>query len=155
MINNQKYRYGLPVVFWMMVIFWMSTGTFSSENTSLIIEPMLHFFMPGLSHLTIDIIHGFIRKCAHIGEYFILGFLLFRFFRGNAATPGVLKWTTSAMIVLTLYAASDEFHQSFVATRTASVIDVGFDMAGGLLAQLVFGFWHLLRQKQATGSKQL
>ncbi|MGD0662387.1 MAG: VanZ family protein [Syntrophorhabdales bacterium] len=33
--------------------------------------------------------------------------------------------------------AGDEFHQSFVATRTASITDVGIDTAGGVFAQVV------------------
>jgi VanZ family protein len=45
-------------------------------------------------------------------------------------------------LIVALYAASDEFHQSFVPTRTALVSDVFVDTAGGaagLLALWAFG----------------
>ena len=87
-------------------------------------------------------IHGLIRKCGHIIEYFILGLLLFRAFRGNSKESRIRYWAFSSIIVVILYAASDEFHQSFVSTRTASVIDVVFDTTGGILAQAVSALRH-------------
>jgi VanZ family protein len=135
------------VVAWMIIIFWMSTGSFSSHNTSLLIKPILRFLMPGLSEPKIAILHTLIRKCAHITEYFILGLLLFRFFRSDYPGSKMIRWMTSSMIVLILYAASDEFHQSFIETRTASLIDVGIDTAGGLFSQVVSALWQLHSQK--------
>jgi VanZ family protein len=88
-----------------------------------------------------------IRKFAHLTEYFILGLLLFRFFRNDSNDLKMLRWMISAMIVLALYAAGDEFHQSFVPTRTASIVDIGIDISGGLLAQLVSGFGLLYWQR--------
>jgi VanZ family protein len=45
---------------------------------------------------------------------------------------------------IVLYASSDEFHQSFVATRTASIIDVGIDTLGGTLAIAIGALWRLV-----------
>lgn len=130
-------RYWLPVVSWMGVIFWMSTGTFSAENTSSIIEPVLRFLLPSISPQAVDTIHGVIRKCGHVTEYFILGLLLFRAFRGDSRESRTMRWAASAFVILVLYAAGDEFHQSFVSSRTASVVDVGIDTLGGIIAQVV------------------
>jgi VanZ family protein len=130
----------------MSFIFWMSTGTFSAENTSLIIEPILHFLMPSISPERMAMIHGIIRKLGHVTEYFILGVLLFRAFRGGSEELRNLQWAFSSLLVVVLYAASDEFHQSFVLTRTASLFDVGIDTLGGILAQSVSILWHLSRQ---------
>jgi len=127
-------NYWIPVILWMGVIFWMSTGTFSSQNTALIIEPIVRFLMPSISQEMIDLIHGTLRKLAHVGEYFILGILLFRAFRGDSKKLGVAKCAVLSFVVLALYAASDEFHQSFVATRTASLDDVFIDMLGGIIS---------------------
>jgi VanZ family protein len=137
----QKTKYWLPVAFWMAVIFWMSTGTFSAQNTSLIFEPLIRFLLPGISLHSVEVIHGVIRKCGHVSEYFILGILLFRAFRRGSMEAKTLRWVLSALVVVVLYAASDEFHQSFVASRTASVVDVGIDMTGGTVAQLVSVYW--------------
>jgi len=46
-----------------------------------------------------------------------------------------------------LWAATDEFHQSLVPTRTASFMDVGIDTAGGILALFVIGWCHRHRKK--------
>jgi VanZ family protein len=134
---NRNFKHWVPVVLWMSFIFWMSTGTFSAENTSLIIEPILHFLMPSISPEQVAVIHGVLRKLGHVSEFFILGILLFRAFRGGSKEVRNLRWAVSSLLVVVLYAASDEFHQSFVTTRTASLFDVGIDTFGGILAQCV------------------
>ncbi len=89
-----------------------------------------------LSGEKVDLIHAIIRKLAHIIEYLILGFLLFRAFRGRSDVRWNWRWFFLTSIVVLLWAASDEFHQSFVPTRTASIVDVGIDIVGGILGQL-------------------
>jgi VanZ family protein len=143
MTLSRYLKYWSPLLLWMLFIFWMSTGTFSAENTSLIIEPLLRFLMPSLSAENADIIHGLIRKLGHVVEYFILGFLLFRAFRGGSKELRIPRWVFSSFIFLALYAASDEFHQSFVSTRTASLYDVGIDMLGGTIALGLCALLHL------------
>lgn len=145
--NRNIIKYLLPVIFWMCFIFWMSTGTFSSQNTFPLVETVLRFLVRNLSSQEVDLIHGWIRKSAHVAEYFILGLLLFRAFRGGSMGSWNWRWTFFAVMVVVLWAASDEFHQSFVPTRTASVVDVVIDTAGGVLAQLVIIFWHRYRKK--------
>ena len=142
----RNFRYWVPVLLWMSFIFLMSTGTFSGENTSLIIEPILHFLMPSITPEKVDLIHGAIRKLGHVTEYFILGILLFRAFRCGSKELLSWRWALYSILVVVLYAASDEFHQSFVSTRTASLFDVGIDTLGGILAQGVSVLWHLSRQ---------
>jgi VanZ family protein len=136
-------KYWGPVVLWIGFIFWMSTGTFSSQNTSLIIEPILRFLLPSISPEKVAIIHGAIRKLGHVTEYFILGIFLFRAFRGGSKELKNLRWAFSSFLVVVLYAASDEFHQSFISSRTASLVDVGIDTLGGILAQGVSVLRHL------------
>jgi VanZ family protein len=140
-------KYWLPVILWMCFIFWMSTETFSSENTFSWIEMLLRFLAPNLSAQEMVFIHGLIRKAAHVIEYFVLGLLLFRTFRGRSALLWNWRWSFFAVILVALWAASDEFHQSFVSTRTASVVDVSIDTAGGILAQFVAALWHRYRRK--------
>ncbi|MGD0884592.1 MAG: VanZ family protein [Thermodesulfovibrionales bacterium] len=141
MALNRFTHFWLPVISWMGLIFWMSTETFSAENTSLIIGPVLLFLVPGISSQDQNMIHGLIRKSAHVTEYFVLGLLLFRAFRGGSKESRTLRWSLSSVLVVLLYAASDEFHQSFVPTRTASLIDVGIDTMGGIIAQAVSVLW--------------
>ncbi len=133
--QRRNFRHWAPVFLWMGVIFFMSTGVFSEQNTSLIIEPVLQLFAPSLSQHQIKMIHDLIRKAGHVTEYFIFGLLLFRAFYGSSAEKRTWRWAVLSAVFAALYAASDEFHQSFVATRTPSVLDVGIDTAAGILAQ--------------------
>lgn len=128
----------------------MSTGTFSEQNTSLIIEPVIGLLMPDLPPKKVDVIHGAIRKAAHVTEYFIFGILLFRAFRGSSDKPRPWQWTIYSLLITLGYAAGDEYHQSFVSTRTASLLDVCFDVSGGLLALAV----SILRHRR-TGQNSL
>jgi VanZ family protein len=137
MLSRNIIKYWSPVILWMSVIFWMSTGMFSSENTSHIILPLIDYLFPSISPQTVALIHGLIRKTGHVAEYFILGLFLFRAFRGESLHRWRLRCSIYAIIGVALYALSDEFHQSFVATRCASIVDVGIDSAGGALSQIV------------------
>jgi len=131
----------LPIVLWFCFIFWMSTGSFSSGNTFPAVKAILQFLLPNLSAREVILIHAMVRKAAHLFEYFVLGFLLFRAFH----VPGAgwkWRWCLFAVIGVVLWALGDEFHQSFVATRTSSITDVGIDTAGGILSQIVSAIWY-------------
>ncbi len=131
-----------PVFLWLCFVYFMSTGTFSSANTFSIIGAALRFLFPTLSGDEISMIHGIIRKGAHVTEYFVLGLLLLRAFRLGSGGTWKWRWPVFALIGVALYALGDEFHQSFVPTRTASMKDVGIDTIGGFLAQCVGVAWH-------------
>jgi len=110
-------------------------------------ETALRIFLPKISSRELDLIHAMIRKSGHVMEYFTLGLLLFRAFRDGSIGSWNWRWSFFAGILLALWAAGDEFHQSFVPTRTASVVDVVLDIAGGVLAQFAIIFWHRYRKK--------
>ena len=135
-------RRWFPVITWLSLVFFMSTGTFSAENTFSVMGPVLHFFFPGLSADRVEMIHWMIRKGAHASEYFVLGLLLLRAFRTNSSLEWRWRWPLFAAIGVLLWALGDEFHQSFEPTRTASIIDVGIDTAGGVIGQVVGIFWY-------------
>ena len=92
-------------------------------------------------------IHLLIRKCGHLTEYAVLALLLWRAVRRpvkNDPRPWVWPEAGLALAIVFLYAASDEFHQIFVPTRTAQVSDVFIDTAGGtasLIALWIIGRW--------------
>jgi VanZ family protein len=71
-----------------------------------------------------------LRKAAHMAEYGLLWFLWHRALR--TATP----WP--AVIITLAYAASDEFHQSFVAGRHGSPLDVLIDAVGVAIAVILY-----------------
>jgi len=132
---GKKIQYWFPVFLWICFIFWMSTGMFSAQNTYLFFEPLLRFFVPSVSHKEIFFFHIILRKIAHLTEYFISGLLLFRAFRNGSDKKKEWLWAAFSLFIVVIIASSDEFHQSFVSTRTASFVDVGIDILGGFLAQ--------------------
>jgi VanZ family protein len=147
-LSKDAVKTWLPVVVWLAFVFFMSTAAFSADNTFSVVETLLRLLCPWLGPRQIVSIHAVIRKGAHVFEYFVLGLLLVRAFRGSGASRG-RKWLWPALAVsgIVLWALGDEFHQSFVATRTASLMDVAIDTAGGMLALVVEGAWHRLRQR--------
>ena len=127
-------KYWLPVLFWLGLIFIGSTDLMSAQQTSRIIGPILRWFNPEISAAAIAQVQFVVRKIAHVSEYAILATLLWRALRLGVA------WTTkmSILFVVTLcacalFAASDEFHQSLVPSRTASAVDVLLDLVGALV----------------------
>jgi VanZ family protein len=125
----------------------MSTEAFSSQNTFSLVKTILRSLFPKISSHEVRLIHGMIRKAGHVIEYFILGLLLFRGFRGGSTASWKWRWNLFAVIGVVVWAVSDEWHQSFIPTRTASVVDVGIDTVGGILAQLVSALRHCYTRK--------
>jgi VanZ family protein len=145
---NRYIKYWVPVLLWMIFIFWMSMGTFSSQHTALIVEPILRFLTPSISREMTIMIHKALRKSGHVTEYLVFGYLLFRAFRGGSKELRIRRWVLSSFIVLVLYAASDEFHQSFVSGRTASVYDFGIDVLAGVVALGASALLYISRQRR-------
>jgi VanZ family protein len=131
----------------MAVTFLMSTGWFTSDNTSRIIVPLIRYLFPSATPHQITIAHEIIRKMAHVTEYFLLGLLLYRAFKSDSKGLTVWRFAAFALAVVALYASTDEFHQTFVAGRTPSIIDVGIDTFGGFLAQCVCLTWFHYRRR--------
>lgn len=97
---------------------------------------MLWLF-PNTSPEALATIHFIVRKLAHFTEYAILGVLAARAFRN------LPRWFLISAALVAVYALLDEYHQSFVPSRTASILDSFIDMAGGLTALIV------IRRKRA------
>ena len=110
----------------MGVIFFFSTDLFSGPQTSRVIGPFLKWFMPDVSDETIRDIRLVIRKAAHVLEYAILSILSCRALAKHT-TP--LPWAVlgQAVLIASVYAVLDEWHQSWTAERFGSLLDVGID----------------------------
>lgn len=78
-----------------------------------------------------------VRKLAHFSEYALLGFsLMLHICQIQKRTVVRLPWLWS-WAVGTLYAASDEFHQGFVAGRGPSIVDVMIDSSGVIVGTIL------------------
>ena len=145
-LRSRFWRYA-PLVAWLVLIFFASTGELSASNTSLIVRPLLLWLFPRISEEQIGVAHFMVRKAAHFTEYGILALLAVRAFSNSS--HGVLRrqWFWFSFLLIAVYALSDEFHQSFVPSRTASIYDSLIDMSGGLTALIIVALWRKRRMK--------
>jgi len=117
-----------PLFLWIAVIFYMSSGAGSFEQTSGFIGPLLAFLFPNAPPETIASYHGFIRKCAHFVVYGMLAFF------AHMAFVRWPRWPAIVLGVVALVAILDELNQSYNKARTGAAADVMLDFAGGLFA---------------------
>ena len=136
----RAWRYA-PLMVWMALIFIFSTGGLSASNTSLIIRPLLLWLFPDISEERLALAHFMVRKTAHFTEYAILALLAARAFISSSQKPLRRRWFLAALLLIVVYALSDEYHQTFVASRTGSIYDSFIDMSGGLTALLFLTLW--------------
>ena len=146
---KRVWRYG-PLVLWLIVISIFSTAEFSSISTSGLIGPLLLWLFPDLSESRLAALHFLIRKAGHLSEYAILALLARRAFVTSSRANIQRRWFEFALLLVTGYALLDEFHQSFVPSRTASIYDSAIDVAGGLTVLLLFKVYEkrIRRQKR-------
>jgi VanZ family protein len=133
---KKKHIDWILVIGWMVLIFIFSSqvGEVSKENNKIVIYV---FNLLGLDLNSIfGILSDFIvRKAAHFTEYFILYILLYRAISIKKNTD--IKSFIWAIVVVFLYACSDEIHQAFVPGRGPAFRDVLVDTCGGLTAFLI------------------
>ena len=150
---NRTLKSWLPVLLWMLVIFIMSTDIGSAAHTSRFVDPFLRWLMPHISQAGIARAHFLIRKAGHLTEYAVLGILLWRAWtlpRAGSSAPWRWKTALFALSLSAAYAAGDEFHQSFVPSRGASVQDVVIDSCGAFLGLMVLRACKMRRHPAST-----
>lgn len=100
---------------WLAVIAWLAVIYFFSAQPNLksTLEPFWdHIF----------------RKIAHMAEFFILAYFLFKAYQSHGLS--IPKSLIFSFIITLAYAGFDEWHQSNVAGRVASMTDVSIDSIG-------------------------
>ncbi len=123
----------VPVTILTSAIFKGSTESGSVQKTSGFLGPLLRSLFPNAGAEIHEFLHILIRKGGHVTVY---GILACAFWFALGSFRGISLSTRSRWVLLlcTLYAAADEFHQSFYPMRGASVYDVGLDFLGATLA---------------------
>ena len=120
----QKYEKYISLIFWLAAIYYLSNN---SLREFVIITDWWEFI---------------IRKLAHLFEFAVLTYLIFRIL-GQTEKRHV-NWNLFWSFIFTvIYAISDEYHQSFIASRTGTYRDVIIDSVGSLVAiWLIYLNWH-------------
>jgi VanZ family protein len=144
----------LPVMVWVGVIFLGSTDLMSTEHTSRFSLPFLRWLKPELSAETLRSIHFIVRKCTHVAEYAILALLLLRAASLMTNSKRSIPILYASVLGVCLFVAvTDEFHQTFVASRGAAATDVMIDSAGAILGLLIgalLGMSRPIRPEEAS-----
>jgi len=143
-IRRELLKAWIAAVLWLIVIAIESTALLSAGNTSRILYPVLHFLF-GLDWVRFEVWHFYIRKGGHVVGYAILSILAFRAWRETFPARGNPLWTVrwaSMAVLMTIFVASlDEWHQSFIPSRTGRWEDVVLDTCAGIAAQGILFVW--------------
>jgi VanZ family protein len=138
---RRRIKNWLPVLAWACLISFFSTDQFSSSNTSPVVETIAAWVFPGISQETIETVHLAVRKLGHWSEYLVLAALLLWALQNEAGQKWEFRHAIYTLVFVLLYALGDEFHQTFVPSRTPSLGDVMIDVTGGICG-IFWLYWH-------------
>lgn len=125
-MNRKIFFAWLWVVLYAAVIFWLSS--------------LPHPLPPSVSFVE--------RKFLHGVEYAVFGILLVNALLKSFRYQALFLPAFFSLILGTLYAFSDEWHQSFVPGRTASVYDVAIDFVGLVIGTGLMAYWVTFLQQR-------
>ncbi len=138
--SSKKIILWILIILWMIIIFLFSSQ--NSEDSSKLSRGFLRnfilWFLPeNINEDTVDFLEHILRKCAHMAEYAVLGVLISIQLRLYHAFEAEWKKIWSAVFLVMLYAATDEFHQLFVGGRSGQISDIFIDTCGGMAGAFV------------------
>ena len=138
----------IPALVWLGLIAIESTNWLSATNTGNILYPVFHF-LTGVGRAQFEIWNEYFRKVGHFVGYFTLSWLLFGAWRATLPQPRnpywSWHWARVAFFMSALVATLDEWHQTYLPSRTGSMRDVLLDTSAVLTAQIVI--WALMRRR--------
>jgi VanZ family protein len=145
-----------PSIVWIGLITFESTDYLSAQNTSSMLYGLLTRLFGPIDLYEFLYWHHLARKTGHVVGYAMLGLLLLRgFWMTFANRPGwarllpVFAWLGTALV-----ATMDEWHQSFIPSRTGTPWDVLLDSTAGLAA-LALAYVALRRKAPPPSIKKL
>ncbi|MGA2345055.1 MAG: VanZ family protein [Candidatus Sulfotelmatobacter sp.] len=141
----------IAATLWLIVIAMESTAFGSANNTSRFLYPLFHYLF-GMELERFQPFHFFLRKVGHVFGYGLLSILFFRAWRETLPAPGDPKWTwrwaNISVLGTALVASLDEWHQTFIPTRTGTVHDVILDTCAAIAAQILVLLWMKWRARK-------
>jgi VanZ family protein len=152
MINMDHFRFHpvlhrvldwVPAALSVLMIAFESTTTMSAANTSEWLYPVWVRIFGATSPADWAHIHHLIRKTGHFVGYGLVSLAFFYSWRQTLQRLAVKHWSlwrrasVLAVLCTLVIATLDEYHQSFLPSRTSSPIDVGIDVCGAIAFQLV------------------
>jgi len=119
---NAHMRIKIVLKFWLPVVFWM-VGI---------------YFISGLPKSDVPELFPFQDVIYHLLAYAVLAFLFGRAFKNSSPGLAPRHILLLAAFFGSLYGVSDEFHQSFVPGRSASGIDLLMDTLGSIAGGRIY-----------------
>jgi VanZ family protein len=142
--RNNLLKAWMAAILWLIVIAIESTAYLSAHNTSRILYPIFHYLF-GMDWARFEFWHFYIRKGGHVVGYGILSFLLFRAWRATLPSAKHTGWrlrcSAIAVFCTAIVASLDEWHQSFIPSRTGRWQDVVLDTCAGIATQILILLW--------------
>jgi VanZ family protein len=146
-----------PAVLAVGVICVESTATFSAQNTSTWLRPIVQHLFGLMSDSLWEPLHHYMRKTGHFVGYGTVAFTFLRAWlhmlgRNEPAT--LLSWRVEASVLAifstAIVASCDEFHQTFLPGRTGTPMDVLLDTSGACTLCLLVWIicWSRERRRQ-------
>jgi VanZ family protein len=134
----------IAAILWLIVIAIESTAWLSAINTSRLLYPIFHFLF-GMSREHFEPWNYILRKIGHVVGYGFLSYLLFRAWRETlprvaqlgANLRWTLRWSAVAVLGTAIVASLDEWHQTFIPSRTGRWQDVVLDTSAGVATQVL------------------
>lgn len=137
-----------PLFCWWIAILGSGGEGLSAGRTSRFIEPFVRWFIPHASEVTLAVAHIAVRKLGHVSAYAVVGLLAFRAVRAGRSPRFQWAWVSAALAIGVGLALTDEFRQSFVASRSGTLGDVVIDAVGCGAALLALAWWRLRSESQ-------
>lgn len=122
---------------WAVLIFYLSTRTFTPDFSRGVLAATLHFFHIRVSPRAFYFLHALLRKLAHLTEYAIFALLLYSRPAKERQALWLPRRAVACILIAAAYSLTDEYHQLFVPGRHGSLLDCGVDTIGASLAMLV------------------
>jgi VanZ family protein len=137
-----------PAVVWIGIITFESTDYFSSASTGSMLYTLLTHLFGRINLYDFLIFHHYLRKTGHVIGYGMLSLLMLRGWRATFGQTRELLWRTSLLSWLgtALVASLDEWHQSYIPSRTGTWHDAVLDSVAALAFLLAAYYW--LRRPQ-------
>jgi len=130
-----------PAIVWIGLIAFESTDFFSSEHTGSILYTLLTRLFGQINFYDFLVFHHYLRKTGHVVGYGMLSLLLLRGWRATFDYTLLLRAALLSWLGTACVAALDEWHQSYIPSRTGTVWDVALDSVAGVVFLVVAYFW--------------
>jgi VanZ family protein len=148
--NNFPMREWTAAILWLILIAIESTPWLSAQNTGHALYQLLASVFGPVTVSGVSMANAVLRKVGHVTGYGVLSWLLFRAWRvtlGSYRTPAwAFRWAVIAFFMTAAVASLDEWHQTFMPSRTGTIHDVYLDSASALAVQLLL--FALLRKRR-------